>query len=145
MPWKAPLHIFKSSVLYCPSKGYTFSFWPCYIRSALLIIDKFLVEFSLLLYYCIYLQELQIDLSIKDFSSNFACFFLLIMDIRSVYKFPCVLFLDVTWNCCKFLLILLKIIFHFISFSSRVFATTNGLFSSIKGITSKSADFFYIK
>ena len=120
MPWKAPLHLFKSSVLYCPSKGHTFSFWPCYIRSAQLIIDKFLVEFSLLLYYCIYLQELQIDLSIKDFSSNFACFFLLIIDIRSVYKFPCLLFSGVTWNCSKFLLIYFcyYISFHFIHFKS---------------------------
>ena len=28
-------------------KGYTFSFWSCYIRYALLIIDQFPVEFSL--------------------------------------------------------------------------------------------------
>ena len=39
----------ESKVLYCPSKGHIFSFWPCYIRYALLIIDKFPVEFSLLL------------------------------------------------------------------------------------------------
>ena len=34
---------------YHSTKGHNFQFWSCYIRYALLIIDKFLVEFSLLM------------------------------------------------------------------------------------------------
>ena len=34
---------------YHSTEGHTFSFWPCYIRYVLLIIDKLPVEFSLLM------------------------------------------------------------------------------------------------
>ena len=34
---------------YHSAKSYTFLFWPCYIWYALLIIDKFSVEFSILM------------------------------------------------------------------------------------------------
>ena len=40
---------FKCKFYHSP-KGYTFSFWPCYIRYVLLIIDKFLVKLMPLLH-----------------------------------------------------------------------------------------------
>ena len=42
------LHTFKNLSFFHPTKGHTFSFWPCYLRYALLIIVKFPVELSLL-------------------------------------------------------------------------------------------------
>ena len=48
------------------------------------------------------------------FQSAFFIFF--IMNVRyRVYKFPCVLFSGITWNCSKFVYILLKRL-YFISF-----------------------------
>ena len=47
---------------------------------------------------------------------QFAFFIFFIMNIRYiVYKFPCVLFSGITWNCSKFVYILLKRL-YFISF-----------------------------
>ena len=45
------LHTFKKFrfKFYHSTKWHTFSFWPCYIRYGLLIIDQFPVEFSLLM------------------------------------------------------------------------------------------------
>ena len=45
------LHTFKKFKFkfYHSTEGHTFSFWPCYIRYVLLIIDKLPVEFSLLM------------------------------------------------------------------------------------------------
>ena len=108
------LHTFKSEIWYHPTKVHTLWIWPCYIRYVMLIINKFPGEFLLL--------ALLLHLSLETTYSFihqivfFQCclLFHFFDEYKVVYKFPCVFFSDVTWNCWKFMLILLKRI-YFIS------------------------------
>ena len=102
------LHTFKSEIWYHPTKVHTFWIWPCYIRYPMLIINKFPGEFLLLV--------LLLHLSLKTTYSFihqiifFQCCLLFHFydEYKVVYKFPCVFFSGVAWNCWKFMLILLK-------------------------------------
>ena len=62
-------------------EGHTFLFWTCYIRYALLIVDKLPVELSLLMS----LIHLPLEITnrfIQAFLHNFAFFIFFIMNVR---------------------------------------------------------------
>ena len=66
---------------YCSTKGHTFWFWPCYVRYALLIFDRFPVEFSFLMSLLHPSLETTYRFIHLCISSQF-CFIFLIMNIR---------------------------------------------------------------
>ena len=111
------LHTFKSEILYHPTKVHTFWIWPCYIRYAMFIINKFPEEFFLLVLLLYLSLETTYSFIHQIFFFKCCLLFHFYHEYKVVYKFPCVFFSGVTWNCWKFMLVLLKriylISFHF--------------------------------
>ena len=111
------LHTLKSEIWYHPTKMHTFWIWPCYIKYAMLIINKFPGEFLLLVLLLHLSLETTYTFIYQIFFFQCCLLFHFYDEYKVVYKFPCVFFSGVTWNCWKFMLILLKriylISFHF--------------------------------
>ena len=88
---------------YHSTKGHTFSFWSCYIRYTILVIDKFSVEFSFLMP----LLHLSLETTYRFihlrhfFTIAFFTFFL--MNIRQFISFLvfCQILPEVVVNLCK--------------------------------------------
>ena len=86
-------------------------FDPAIIRYAMLIVNKFPGEFFLLALLLHLSLETTYSFIRQIFFFQCCLLFHFFDKDKVVYKFPCVFFSDVTWNCWKFMLILLKRIY----------------------------------
>ena len=99
-----------------PLRGIPSRFGPAIY--VLLIIDKLPVEFSLLMPLLhLPLETTNRFIHPRHFFTILLSLYFFYHEYKIVYKFPCVLFLGITWNCCEFYY-KEYILFHFISFQT---------------------------
>ena len=110
------LHIIKKFKFkfYYSTEGHTLLFWPCYIRYALLIIDKLPVEFFLLMPLLhLPLETTNRFIHLRHLFTIFLCLHFFIMNIRQFVSFLVLCFQVLPEIVVSFIK---KNVFHFIPF-----------------------------